>query len=75
MRQALRNDDTQAREHILTYLEARPYFFRSQYIYKIWKRAMNQIQLPVSQKTRFDAILERDTRLKTDGGRQNKSWW
>jgi hypothetical protein len=44
-------------ESALCFLELRPYFFRSGYMYKVILRKLKKASLPPNQKARLDAIV------------------
>ena len=58
-RTELRNGNQDAIEFALAFLEIRPYFFRSGYIYKDLMRVLKNCPLNTSQKLRFESILKK----------------
>ena len=62
----LRAGDTRTIEAALAFLEARPYFFRSQYIRTKLKRLLKHAQLTALQSARLEAALDSDRRRKRD---------
>ena len=58
-RERLRDGDTDALEYALDFLEVRPYFFRSGYMYNDFMRVLKNCPLSPSQRKRYDAIRER----------------
>lgn len=51
--------DPEAMESAVCFLEVRPYFFRSGYIYKDLLRKCKRAPLSPKQRLRFDAVLSR----------------
>ena len=56
-RQLIRNGDNDAIEYYLNFIEVRPYFFRSGYIYKDLIRVFKNCKLSPTQKSRFMKIF------------------
>lgn len=59
VRERLRAGDVEAIEYAIDFLEIRPYFFRSGYMYKDFMRVLKNCPLTLSQRIRFEAIRER----------------
>jgi hypothetical protein len=53
------NGDSDSIEAALCFLELRPYFFRSGYMYQIFLRKMKRAALTQNQSERFKAVLAR----------------
>jgi len=69
-RDRMRAGDTEAIEYAIAFLEVRPYFFRSGYMYKDFMRVLRNCPLSVAQRKRYDQIRKRylayrDTRRRT----------
>lgn len=58
-RDRLRDGDAVAIEYALDFLEVRPYFFRSGYLYKDLMRVLRNCPLSNAQRIRYDKIRER----------------
>jgi hypothetical protein len=56
--------DELAVEAALCFLEIRPYFFRSGYMYKVLLRRIKRVELSPVQATRLRSIIERQTRWR-----------
>lgn len=59
----IHQNDGETIEYVLGYLEAKPYFEKSQYLYTRLKRAIRQITLTGGQFQRWQEILRRDAEL------------
>jgi hypothetical protein len=57
--------DPAAVEVGLCFLELRPYFFRSGYMYNVLLRRIKRATLPPEQFARFQAVLERQVQWRT----------
>jgi len=58
-RDRLRAGDTEAIDYVLDFLEIRPYFFRSGYMYNDFMRVLRNCPLSPGQRGRYDRIYER----------------
>lgn len=58
-RNRMRSGDDKAIEYAITFLEVRPYFFRSGYMYQDFMRVIRNCPLSVAQRTRYDRIREK----------------
>jgi hypothetical protein len=58
-RERLRRGETDAIEYALDFLEVRPYFHRSGYMYKDFMRVLRNCPMSASQRTRYSRIRER----------------
>lgn len=56
MRERLRAGDTEAIEYALDFIEIRPYFFRSGYMYKDFLRVLKNCPLSGGQRKRYDRV-------------------
>ncbi len=56
-RHRLRAGDQNAIEYALAFLEVRPYFFRSGYMYKEYMRVLRNCPLTADQRSRHDILL------------------
>jgi hypothetical protein len=56
--------DAAAIEAAICFLELRPYFFRSGYMFKTILRRMKRIPLRAEQKVRMESVLERQAQWK-----------
>ncbi|AFY72240.1 hypothetical protein Syn7502_00066 [Synechococcus sp. PCC 7502] len=63
VRSRLRSGDQEAITYALSFLEIRPYFFRSGYIYKDLVRVLRNCPLSSTQKEQYLAIRERYTQF------------
>ena len=65
-RDRLRSGDQEAIEYALDFLEVRPYFFRSGYMFKDFLRVLRNCRLTAAQRSRHTRILDRyrDFRLR-----------
>ena len=57
-RERLRAGDEQAIEYAIAFLEVRPYFFRSGYMYKDFMRVLRNCPLSVDQRKRYNQVRE-----------------
>jgi hypothetical protein len=57
-------------EPALCFLEVRPYFHRSGYMYGVLMRRVRRAALSAGQRQRLDAVLARDAAWKARKGRQ-----
>lgn len=57
-RERLRAGDQIAIEYALSFIETRPYFFRSGYMYKDFLRVLRNCHLDESQRVRYDHVRE-----------------
>lgn len=55
-RDRLRSGDNDAIDYALDFLEVRPYFFRSGYMYKDFMRVLRNCPLSPSQRERYDRL-------------------
>ena len=58
-RHRLREGDANSIEYAIAFLEIRPYFFRSGYMYKEFMRVLRNCQLSDSQRKRYDFVREK----------------
>ena len=58
-RDRMRAGDDDAIEYAIAFLEVRPFFFRSGYMYKDFMRVLRNCPLSSAQKNRYDRIRER----------------
>lgn len=58
-RDRLRAGETEAIEYALDFLEVRPYFFRSGYMYKDFMRVLRNSPLSPAQRLRYNQVHER----------------
>lgn len=56
MRERLRAGDEEAIEYALAFIELRPYFFRSGYMYKDFLRVLKNCTLSEEQRQRYDRV-------------------
>jgi len=56
MRERLRAGDTEAIEYAIDFIEIRPYFFRSGYMYKDFLRVLKNCPLSDGQRKRYDLV-------------------
>ena len=56
IRERLRGGDNQAIEYAIDFLEVRPYFFRSGYMYKDFLRVLRNCALSETQRRRYDQV-------------------
>ncbi len=59
IRERLRSGDKQAIDYALDFLEVRPYFFRSGYMYKDFLRVLRNCPLSEAQRMRYDQLKAR----------------
>lgn len=59
IRERLRAGDKEAIEYALDFIEVRPYFFRSGYMYKDFIRVLRNCPLSDSQRKRYDQLKSR----------------
>ena len=69
-RHRMRAGDDEALEYAIAFLEVRPYFFRSGYMYQEFMRVLRNCPLSASQRTRYDRVRDkyleyRKTRRRT----------
>ena len=69
-RDRMRAGDEHAIEYAIAFLEVRPFFFRSGYMYQEYMRVLRNCPLSISQRQRYDRIhakylLYRETRRRT----------
>ncbi len=64
-----RNDDPSVIEPALCFLELRPYFFRSGYMFSMLMRRVKRAPLSASQRERLDAVLARRDAWRARKGR------
>ena len=58
-RDRLRSGESEAIDYALDFLEVRPYFFRSGYLYKDLIRVLRNCPLSQAQRRRYDEIYQR----------------
>jgi hypothetical protein len=63
-KQRIHEGSQQAIEQALEFLEARPYFFRSQYIRTKLIRSLKSAPLDSAQSRRFTVVVQRERELK-----------
>jgi hypothetical protein len=66
-----RSGDTSVVDPALCFLELRPYFFRSGYMFNTLLRRMKQLPLTPTQKKRLDAVRERQAAWKALKAQRN----
>ncbi|MGB1252088.1 MAG: hypothetical protein ACPG8W_15830 [Candidatus Promineifilaceae bacterium] len=59
IRQRLRSGDKDAINYAIDFLEVRPYFFRSGYMYKDFMRILQRCLLSATQRKRYEQIKAR----------------
>ena len=64
-RDLLRAGDQEAIEYALAFLEVRPYFFRSGYMYKDFIRVLRNCPLSTSQRSRYEQLREAYQQYRT----------
>lgn len=57
-RDRIRSGDAMAIEYALCFIEVRPYFFRSGYMYKDFLRVLRNIELSPQQRVRYERVSE-----------------
>lgn len=57
-RERLRSGDAIAIEYALCFIEVRPYFFRSGYMYKDFLRVLRNCELTCQQRVRYDRVRD-----------------
>lgn len=57
-RDRIRAGDAQAIEYTLCFIEVRPYFFRSGYMFKDFLRVLRNVELSPTQQTRYDRVCD-----------------
>lgn len=55
-RDRIRSGDQIALEYALAFLEVRPYFFRSGYMFVALIKCLNSVPMTVAQRRRYDAV-------------------
>ena len=55
----MRSGDNEAIEYAIAFLEVRPYFFRSGYMYQEFMRVLRNCPLSDSQRRRYDRVREK----------------
>jgi hypothetical protein len=68
-----RTGDPSVIEPALCFLEVRPYFHRSGYMYGVLMRRVRRASLSASQRQRLDEVLARDAAWKTRKGRKSEA--
>jgi hypothetical protein len=68
-----RAGDTSVTEPALCFLEVRPYFHRSGYMYGVLMRRVRRAGLSASQRQRLDEVLARDAAWKARKGRKSEA--
>ena len=63
-RHSLREGDAHAIEYAIAFLEVRPYFFRSGYMYKEFIRVLRNCSLTGPQRKRYDIMREKYLRYR-----------
>ena len=58
-RDRMRSGDNEAIEYAIAFLEVRPYFFRSGYMYQEFMRVLRNCPLSDSQRRRYDRVREK----------------
>lgn len=64
IRERLRTGDEEAIEYALDFIEVRPYFFRSGYMYKDFLRVLRNCPLSEAQRKRYDYLKARYTEYR-----------
>jgi hypothetical protein len=64
-RSSLRAGDQEAIEYALAFLEVRPYFFRSGYMYKDFIRVLRHCPLSTSQRSRHEELRDAYQQYRT----------
>lgn len=57
--EAIRSGDFESIEYAITFVEMRPYFFRSGYMYKHLMRILKSAKMTDDQRTRYNAVRVR----------------
>lgn len=57
-RDRIRSGDAQAIEYALCFIEVRPYFFRSGYMFKDFLRVLRNVELSPAQQARYDRVCD-----------------
>ena len=58
-RDRMRSGDSEAIEYAIAFLEVRPYFFRSGYMYQDFMRVLRNCPLYIGQRARYERVREK----------------